>query len=88
MTGASAKGVGAAEYGNVLLRAILPAATRLYGSTKNWVFMQDGASSHTAGSIRQILQQHRIKTLKWPPNSPDLNPIENMWAMVQRRRNL
>jgi transposase len=42
------------------------------------IFMQDGASVHTAHIIRHLLVQMGIEVMDWPPYSPDLNPIENL----------
>jgi hypothetical protein len=49
------------------------------------VFMQDGASVHTAAI--PWLRQHGVIPINWPSKSPDLNPIENLWARVQGRVN-
>ncbi len=48
-------------------------------------FMHDLAPPHNARSTRQYLQDKNIPLLEWPGNSPDINPIENMWAAVQSK---
>ena len=50
----------------------------------DWTFMQDGASIHRAKHTQKWLAENNIPVLKWPPNSPDLNPIENVWGLLTR----
>ena len=51
---------------------------------QNCIFQQDGDTAHTARTSMEYITGRMSDVLKnWPPNSPDLSPIENAWSMVQ-----
>ena len=49
------------------------------------IFMQDNAPCHKAKIVMEYLKKKRIKTLDWPPQSPDLNPMEHIWAIIKQK---
>lgn len=54
-----------------------------------WLFVQDNYSVHTAKATTTMLKSQckrfQCEILEWPPKSPDLNLIENVWAEISRR---
>ena len=47
--------------------------------------LDDSARPHRGKKIEKWNEDNQIKKVEWPGNSPDLNPIENLWALLKQK---
>jgi transposase len=80
------KKMKAEEFETLLVDKLVPLmCDAINGRPEDFIFMQDGDGTHTAKRVRNRLENEGIEQLlPWPALSPDLNPIENAWSIVER----
>lgn len=92
--GKVASNITASEYREVLKKTLLPEGKRLFNGQdiEFWVLQQDNDPCHKVA--KPIIEWRgrqgaaSVQLLEnWPPNSPDLSPIENVWSIVQAEVN-
>lgn len=52
---------------------------------KEPIFQQDNARYHTTPLVKDCFKKLQVKVMEFPPYSPDLNPIEQVWVMLKAR---
>ena len=63
---------------NILNQHLIKSA-RLLIPTGSWWLLQDGDPKHRSVLVQTWLFNHGVQLIDFPPYSPDVNPIENLW---------
>ncbi|ORD95671.1 TCB2 [Hepatospora eriocheir] len=73
----------ATSYKQILVQNLLPSACEI--RLDEFIFIQNNNQKHTVRLVEEYFDENNIDVLEWPPQSPNLNPIESILTYIKCR---
>ena len=68
---------------SILQDGVTKTFERHHFNTSRIIFQHNHDPKHTIKLVKQCLSIQNFDALTWPPQSPNLNPMEHVWALVK-----
>jgi hypothetical protein len=65
--------------------SLKPSIELLYDENSSVIYQQDNAPCHKSRASMAWFAENQFEVMDWPARSPDLNPIEHIWALIDQR---